>query len=370
MSASQPHRLVQFWDRYARQISIVTLVSGFCFDLILAKRPDSLYDNALLVTYLVVTATAIVLLNLRAHSVREVSGERPLALLLILQFCFGGLAGNLLILYGKSGTLGGSLLFILMLFGMIIGNEILKDRYAQASFNIAVYYLLLLTYCIIAVPTFILHTIGVQVFLISGGISLAVMTFFFLILRTTTGIFVGDAGLRRRRQMRAIVIGIFAFFTALYFLNIIPPVPLALKDIGIYHLVVRDSSDNYVGTYEAAPWWEFWRGSSGTYTMTASSGTTAYCFSSVFAPTNLSTPIRHRWEYYNPATGAWETTAIVSFPITGGLATGYHGYSQKALFAPGEWRCDVETGGGQLIGRVSFTAAESSVPPVLVSKKL
>jgi|SRR3989344_97367 len=366
----RPRSLLAFWDRYERHVSAATMIGGFCFDLLMAKRPDSLYDNVLILTYLVASAGAIVLLNLRARSAQQDGIERPPALLLVMQFSFGGLAGNLLILYGRSGTLGTSLLFIALLLGMLIGNEFLKNRYAQTRFNVGVYYLLLLTYCIIAVPTFILHTIGPGVFLISGAISLAVAAAFFLILHTATRLFSGTVGTRLLREVASITLGIFVFFTGLYFLHVIPPVPLALKDIGVYHFVARDSTDSFTGTYEAAPWWEFWRASSSTYTLTASTGNTAYCFSSVFAPTGLSAPICHRWEYYDPTARKWETTAVVSFPITGGLAAGYHGYSQKALFALGDWRCDVETSQGQLIGRTSFTAVKSVSPPSLLSREL
>jgi len=369
MPGSTPSRTVQFWDRWERHISVGTMVLGFSFDLIIAKRPDSLYDNALLLTYFVASAVAIVLLNIRARHSADAPAERPLALLLMLQFCFGGLSGNLLILYGKSGTPTVSLLFLLLLFGMLIGNELLRDRYSQARFNIGIYYLLLLTYCIIAVPTFILHSIGPKVFLISGSISLAVIALLFLIFRTAS-LFRGDAGKRLRRELGVIVIGIFIAFNGLYFLNIIPPVPLALKDIGIYHYVGRDATGGFFGQYEAAPWWEFWRATSSTYSVTTLTGSTAFCFSSVFAPTGLTTPIHHRWEYYNPKTKKWETTATVSFPITGGLATGYRGFSQKALPAAGKWRCEVETAQNQLIGRASFTAVGDSKRPIILSREL
>src|SRR4051812_49273536 len=107
-------RLLQLWKRYERHINLGGLALGFLFDIWLAKRPDSVADNLLLVAYLALSAFVIVRLNIRTIR-RQMERERPtevLLLLLVLQFCFGGLANNLLILYGKSGTLGGSLLFV------------------------------------------------------------------------------------------------------------------------------------------------------------------------------------------------------------------------------------------------------------------
>jgi hypothetical protein len=37
----------------------------------------------------------------------------------------------------------------------------------------------------------------------------------------------------------------------------------------------------------------------------------------------------------------------------------------KSALTPGQWRCDVETGAGALIGRVSFTVLDASSTPAL-----
>jgi len=121
------------------------LAVGFSFDLVVAKSPQSVFDNILLVSYLFIAASIIIILNLRKRRREaEENQAEPLILLLILQFCFGGLSSNMLVLYGKSGTLAGSAFFIALLVGLVFGNEYLRSRYAQLRFNIAVYYFLLL----------------------------------------------------------------------------------------------------------------------------------------------------------------------------------------------------------------------------------
>jgi len=44
--------------------------------------------------------------------------------------------------------------------------------------------------------------------------------------------------------------------------------------------------------------------------------------------------------------------------------------SVKTALSAGEWRCDVETAGGALIGRIGFSAVESTSAPVLSQKTL
>jgi len=349
-----------FWQRYEHHLGLGAMIVGFIFDLLLAKRPDSAVDNILLLTYLVVAGAFIIMLNLRSTRSSQAHGDaEPLVLLLILQFCFGGLASNLLVLYGKSGTLTTSAIFLAVLAGLVLSNEYLRSRYSVLRVNVAIYYLLLLTYATIATPVFVTHNIGGWTFLLSGVLSLAWMAVFLAVL--FYAVFRG----RDTKSLRgvALIVGtIYVGFNALYFGNVIPPVPLSLKDVGIYHSVLKLSSGDYVALYEPAPWWEFWRDTSATYTTVAPGE--ASCFSSVFAPTDLNTPIYHRWEYDEPGVG-WTTQARISYPIVGGNSTGYRGYSTKMNLQPGAWRCDVETAQGQLIGRVSFVVVDASSTPRL-----
>lgn len=362
---------VELWHRYERHLSAGSMVMGFTFDLFLANRPDSLKDNVLLLFYLCLAATLIIILNLRmARKRKSQPSYQPLFLLLVLQFCFGGLSSNMLVLYGRSGTLAGSTLFILLLFSMLIGNEFLKTRYSQLRFNIVVFYLLLLTYCIIAVPTFIFHAVGTWVFLASGAISIGVISVFLFLVYLI--VLRGNERVQQLYEVSVLVGCVLTLFVGLYFLKIIPPVPLSLKDIGVYHSISRldtlgGSTNIYKATYEPAPWYEFWRDTGGTYTVGASSR--AICFSSVFAPTDLSAPVYHRWEKYNETSKSWQTMSRISFPINGGRGDGYRGYT-FADVTEGRWRCDVETANGALIGRVSFTVLTSSAAPAVSTREL
>lgn len=350
----------KFWERYEHHLGVGALIVGFLFDLEVAKRPDSTFNNILLLSYLAAAGAFIIILNLRETRRKEGHSYEPFFLLLALQFCFGGLASNLLVLYGHSGTFAGSVLFLGLLVALVFGNEYFRNRYTLLRFNVGMYYILLLSYCLIAVPTFLFHSLSTAVFLVSGILSLVCIAIFLGVLFIT--VFRGR-DVPHLRGVVLIVGAIFISFNILYFLNVIPPVPLSMKSIGIYHSILPRSGGDYIALYEKPEWWRFWRDTATIYTPGV--GQSAFCFSSVFAPTDLKTPIFHRWEKYNTETKQWDSVSHVSFPINGGREEGYRGWSVKSKLTPGDWRCNVETESGALIGRVGFTVLLSSTTPTL-----
>ncbi len=344
----------EFLFKYRRHIPAAALLFGFVWDLLTLGRPDRLFENLVIISYLIIAGGTILLLNLKQRRGEE---GNTLPLVALLQFSFGNLASALLVLYGHSGTFEGSLLFFLILGGFLIGNEFLRDRYSLIRAHIGAYFLLLFAYFALVVPI-ALNDISTQAFLISGATALL-----------TIAAFVGVLFAVNRRVMAKnllalglVVGGVYGVFNFLYFVNILPPVPLALREIGIYHGLTRETDGSYIAAYEAPRWYEFFNTTSNTFT--ASPGAHAYCFSSVFAPTGLSTSINHRWERQE-ASGEWKTLSLVSFSIVGGRETGYRGYSIKTALSAGEWRCSVETPRGALIGRESFTIiSATSTPPL------
>lgn len=339
--------------QHERHVALGALVLGFIFDSLTLNRPDQLLDNTILLTYIVIAGGTILLMSMRAAR-GSVEGRIAPFLPLVLQFCFGSLASGLLVLYFRSGTFAQSLIFFGILAALLIGNEFLKSRYAQFRFNIAIYYLLLFCYVAMTTPV-LLRSIGPGIFLISGVVSVALIGGYLWLLYVSAR----KEMAQHVRPAAGIVAAIFVLFNILYFVNVIPPVPLALKDIGIYHSLLRKADGSYVALYEPRAWFEVWRATNSRYVLTDSKS--AFCFSSVFAPADLDTPIYHKWEYKN-SQGEWEVRSRVSFDISGGRADGYRGWSVKSSLVEGEWRCSVETAQGSLIGRVGFTVIEAAAP--------
>ena len=138
-------------------------------------------------------------------------------------------------------------------------------------------------------------------------------------------------------------------YAILYFTKVLPPVPLSIKHIGIYHGVTRVD-----GGYQLEmrrPEWRFWE--SGDQTFEAAPGDKLYCFIQVFSPARFHDELKVRWRYRDPRSG-WTKGDAIPLGVSGGREDGFRGFTTKANYSPGSWRVGVETSDGREIGRISF----------------
>jgi hypothetical protein len=66
----------------------------------------------------------------------------------------------------------------------------------------------------------------------------------------------------------------------------------------------------------------------------------------------------------------WVSVSVVSYPINGGRDGGYRGYTVKRHPQDGDWRVDISTGDGRLLGRVRFKVDPNTAPVNPVSTTL
>jgi hypothetical protein len=144
--------------------------------------------------------------------------------------------------------------------------------------------------------------------------------------------------------------GIQVLFVALYFLRLIPPVPLSVTYMGIYHGIKKDGG-HYELQYTRSKW-RFWQ--HGDQTFSARPGDVIYCFAQVFSPSRFKDEIQVRWLYYDPRRG-WSKADAIPLNIVGGREEGYRGVTKKENYQPGDWRVVVETRDGREVGRIGFT---------------
>lgn len=349
------------YARYQTYLPALFFIGGFVFDSLTLTRVDYWLNNLVLGGYLFIAGAGMILINLSAleRLPRRLLGKSEL-LSHLIQFSFGALFSGYIVYYFKSASFAASWIFMLLLAGLFIGNEFFRKRYLALQFHIGVLYFCLFSFLIFFVPV-TLRTLGDRVFLFSGALSLGGILLYTLFLRAVTPE-------RLRGEMRGvarIVFLIFLFMNGLYFSNIIPPIPLSLKELVIAHSVAK-KGDGYTLEIERRSvlhtfidW--------GKTEITLTSGAPLYAWSAVFAPASLSTRIVHRWEYFDSEKG-WQTKSVVAFPILGGREEGYRGYSLTAQGAPGRWRVSVETERGQVIGRTVFTVVSATSAPALVSE--
>lgn len=324
-------------------------ILGFVIDNITLTRVDQVFDNVVLLSYILLAMLSIFLLYAAiAESFSEkVNNFFKKNSPILMQYAFGGLLSGMLIFYGRSGSFVDSWPFILMILAVIYGNETIKNRSGRLVYNLVMFFIGLFAYVVLIIPV-LLGKMGPLVFIASGFVALGIMTLFFYLLEKLIPHFIE---LQKRNVVLFIGL-IYVTLNFLYFTNIIPPIPLSMKHVGIYHNIIRFEDDSYELTYEKPKWWVWYRKSDSTFHY--SEGDNIYCYASVFAPARLVTDIYHRWEYYDTETSAWVEHGRYPYPILGGREDGYRGYTQISNFREGKWRCTVETGRGQVIGKETF----------------
>ncbi len=142
---------------------------------------------------------------------------------------------------------------------------------------------------------------------------------------------------------------VLALFFAFYLLGWIPPVPLSVQEIGIYHKVEKKDGGYLVS--QENPWWRFWR--SGDQDFMAEPGDEIFVFVRIFSPSRFSDSVVLHWQFHDPREG-WKTSDRIPMGISGGREGGYRGYASKKNYSDGEWRVLVETTDGREVGRLKF----------------
>lgn len=353
-----------WYDRYERPISSMSLIGGFIFDALTLKRVDLFWENLWVAAHFILVAFFIILVNLQENKAMDHkdASKKHFWYITVLQFFFGGLLSAFLVFYFRSATIDATWPFLLVLAIAFIANDSFKKHYARLTFQISLFFLSLLAFTIFIVPV-IFRRIGPDIFLISGAVSLAILFLFLLGLR-----FIAKEKFKQsKKTLTFSIAGIYLATNILYFTNLIPPIPLSLKEAGVYHSVYRNSSGAYVAEGEE-------KGLLGYFSphadFHAAKGDTAYAFSSIFSPALFNNNIVHVWQKYDGASGQWATIYRINILTTGGRDGGYRTYSYVKNIAPGEWRVNVETSNHQIVGRLRFNVTQVDVEPALKTEVL
>ena len=110
--------------------------------------------------------------------------------------------------------------------------------------------------------------------------------------------------------------------------------------------------NKYKVKFEKSSWFHFWKSSDSDFHY--QSNDTVYCYAAVFAPTELDKKIIHQWQIFNERADGWQTTDNLSYKIRGGRDGGYRRYTYKKNMQEGDWRVNVITKEGLLLGRIGF----------------
>jgi Protein of unknown function (DUF2914) len=336
------------------------------FDIFALKRVDLFWENLWVGAHLVVAALGIILINLNENKKEKLSpkiyGIIHFWLIITIQFAFGGLLSTFLVFYFRSGTLSASWPFLSVLAIVFILNELLKHHYTRLVFQTSVLFISIYAFAIFIIPV-IFHQMGWGIFILSGLISLGALDFFVFCLKHIAR----EKFLESKKLLYLAITSITVLVNVLYFTNLIPPIPLSLKDAGVYHSIIRNADGNYTAIGEQQTFWDFFKMYEPFHEV---KGQPIYVFSSIFSPASLNTQIIHEWQHYDETTKEWSTVGETKLSIVGGRDGGFRTYSTKTVSISGRWRVNVKTLQGQLIGRIKFEVETVDTVPNLITNTL
>lgn len=327
------------------------------FDTIAVSRVDSWHVIAQQTFYLAIVTVVLTQMFLvpeppapeGLHALKRFYYGRRIA---ILSFFLGTLLNVYTVFFFKSSSLLVSFSFMLVMVALLLLNEFGPFKRLGLAFKFALLSLCGLSFCATAVPM-IFGQVGTAIFLVSMVAGCVPMLALAAWIRRRTP----ERFPAARNQMLVPFGLMLIVFLGAYLLRVIPPVPLSIPFIGVYHSVER-TPDAYRLGHER-PAWAFWR--NGDQRFRAQPGDRVYVFFRIFSPATFADEVSMRW-FHREAHG-WALQDAIPIRIIGGRAEGFRGYGFKSKYQPGAWKVQIETTDGREIGRVYFEVEPAPTSP-------
>lgn len=344
---------------HSSHITTILFVIGIVFDFIIL--PDIDDPNAKLVGlgYLVGIGFLILFREwLVSRNTASIFEQRMYSLTTFAIVCFLGSTLSFISIYSiRSTDLTVSWPFFLFLLLCILANELVSTHNMRLALDIGILYVSTVFYFIFHLPVILGEsndsTFGVSI------ITALVVTLAYGVIVTRSS----EAAEHESSRIYALAFGVPMFVGMMYFLNVIPAVPLSLKDKGIYHHIERSEKGTFRVLYEEdTRMFSTYRNGE---VILDQQDPTLYFFSAVDAPATLTAPLSHVWEKYNQESHTWEERATIPFGIQGGRESGYRAYSIKEHVDTGLWRVTVKVDENRIVGRYTFIVNKGAAPTLL-----
>jgi len=271
-------------------------------------------------------------------------------------FMLGTLLNIYTLFYFKSASLGASLIFLLVLAAMLAVNELKPFKTSGTTMRMGIFSLCLISYFTYLVPMLV-GSLGTLPFI--GSMAAAALVVAALVWLLQRRLREHPFAVWEHIVIPYVVVQIC--FMWLYFAKLIPPVPLSISEIGIYHDVQRMGERFALTT--TRPRWKFWQ--RGDQSFLARPGDKVHCFVSVFSPARFKDRLEVHWLFRDPAAG-WRESDTIPLDILGGREGGFRAETTKIHCQAGHWRVRVETSDRRELGRIDLTVTEdesAGAPP-------
>ena len=263
-----------------------------------------------------------------------------------MHFMLGTLLNAFILFYVKSGSGATAALFLVLISALLLINEHPRFHRLGPVVIFGLYSFALTSYLAYLLPVLLGH-LRPWMFFVASGLSVLPI----LLLARLIGRWGEDARVAFRRAVGP-AIGVQALLLVLFVLHLVPPVPLSVRSLGVWHRVEREGGGFSLSRLPRSRWSDLWRKDERVFL--ARPGDRVFVFTRVFAPRNFRDEVRVRWSRWEPSRGAWAQSDAIPLRIVGGREEGFRGYAYKQNWSPGEWRVAIETDDGQEIGRTRF----------------
>ena len=358
---SQYQRIKALYVRYERWLMPLMLLGGFLLDYFTFTSITISTTFILLFGYWILVGAVIAFTHLYdAQKLPWWLQFKYVRLFspLLIQFAFGSLLGSSLIFYWFSGAFAISWPVMAILVLLLVFNETFRKYFEKPLVHLGVYYFATLSLFSVWLP-FLFNSLSAWLFVAAGAGSVVIFGAYIHYLCRFAGHLQAQ-----KKWFFVSMIAIAAMMNVLYFTNIIPPIPLALREAGLYH-GINTFVDKYVMTAELENFLQAAQAMMFGQTLHVIPGEKIYLYTAIFAPANLETTIVHRWQYYDAAQKKWVDRGKLLFAINGGRKDGYKGYSWQTDLAAGSWRVYVQNQRGQILARVRFNVERVAKPAAL-----
>lgn len=346
------HHLKTFFQKYERLLMPATLLFGVIVDSLTFVSISLASTFFLLTFYILITGSVIFFVHNYDERVffqrfgffRYVRMIAPF----LLQFLFGALLSGTFVFYVFSASFAVSWPFIVLLIAVMITNDVFRQHYQQPVIQLSVYFFTIFLFFSVFLP-FVFNDLGSRYFVGATVVSVLLM-FGYVALLFRFAPKLKIIWWKLLVVASLLVVGM----NALYFGNIIPPIPLILKEAVVAHDIDR-TGNGYELQIDKKRWYD---SMVPGQTITIQKNGQVVVYTAIFAPTDLRTNIIHEWQRYDDERRQWITRDRLSFAIRGARQEGFRGFSQKSVVPAGKWRVYVKTPQGQVLGRVLFTVVE------------
>jgi len=341
-------RIKLYATRNERRLAVIFFIAGFLFDILTLGRIDAgLTIGQQAVYLLLVTVVLVQMLRSEQGPALDLAAASRVKRWYFeyrnpaIHFLLGALLSAYTLFFFKSSSLLMSFGFMGVLVALLLANESARFKALGLPFKFALLGLCYLAFFSYVIPVLVGQT-GLVVFLLSmaaGCVPFAAIAFWLA-----------------REQKRKILVPlgcVLIVFLTFYLFRLIPPVPLSIRFMGVYHGVERTEA-GYRLSHER-PAWRFWH--KGDQWFSAQHGDKVHVYFRIFSPSRFSDQVLMGW--YRHEGGAkgrgWVLQDTIPIKILGGREEGFRGYGVKSNYQPGQWKVHVETTDGREIGRIYFS---------------